>query len=219
MKVLALDKMWNPHSWITKNDAITLEAKGLVIDHIGEDLITYRGGENAMTHQQSELMTASIIVIDGESEAKRFRTPSLTNSSLFQRDRFVCGYCAGLFSHLDLTRDHIKPVSKGGTDVWMNVVTSCKACNNLKGDLMPGSPLPHGMLSPQGTRTMDPIYIPYVPCRAEAMIMRERVIKADQMAFLLSRIANKDRSRIYKDLAPKHIKPEDGNVIPAQHVG
>lgn len=205
MKVLALDKSWNPHSWVTKNDAITLEAKGLVIDHIGEDLITYHGGENAITHRQSELMTASIIVIAGESKVKKYKTPALTNGSLFQRDRFVCAYCGGLFTSLDLTRDHIKPVSKGGADAWMNVVTSCKACNNLKGDLMPGSALPHGMLSPQGTRTMDPLYLPYVPCRAEGMIMRERTIKADQMAFLLSRIANKEHSRIYKDLAPKFI--------------
>lgn len=205
MKVLALDKSWNPHSWISKDAAITLEAKGLVIDHIGDDLITYRGGENSLTHQQSELMTASIIVIAGESESKRFKSPSLTNSSLFQRDRFICAYCAGLYAPQALTRDHVKPVSKGGADAWMNVVTACKACNNMKGDLLPGSFLPHGMLSPQGTRTMDPIYLPYVPCRAEAMIMRERTIRADQMAFLLSRITNKARSRIYNDLAPKHL--------------
>lgn len=205
MQVLALDKSWTPHSWITRNDAITLEAKGLVLDHIGEDLITYRGGENARTHKQSELMTASIIVIAGTPSVKKYKTPSLTNSSLFQRDRYVCAYCGGLFNAQDLTRDHIKPVSKGGADTWMNTVTSCKACNNLKGDLLPGAHLPHGQLSPQGTRTMDPLYVPYVPCRAEAMIMRNRSIKADQMAFLLERIANKERSRIYQELAPKHL--------------
>jgi hypothetical protein len=203
MLVLALDKNWIPHSWITKNDAITLEAKGLVIDHLGEDLITYRGGENAATHQQSELMTASIIVVDGGTSARRYKTPALTNTALFQRDRFVCAYCVGLFAGLDLTRDHIQPVSKGGADTWMNVVTACKGCNNMKGDLLPGHQLPHGMLSPQGTRTMDPAYVPYVPCHAEAMLMRNRGIKADQMAFLLSRIANKEKSRVYKDLAPK----------------
>jgi 5-methylcytosine-specific restriction endonuclease McrA len=203
MLVLALDKNWIPHSWITKNDAITLEAKGLVIDHLGEDLITYRGGENAVTHQQSELMTASIIVVDGGTSARRYKTPALTNTALFQRDRFVCAYCVGLFAGLDLTRDHIQPVSKGGADTWMNVVTACKGCNNMKGDLLPGHQLPHGMLSPQGTRTMDPVYVPYVPCHAEAMLMRNRGIKADQMAFLLSRIANKEKSRVYKDLAPK----------------
>lgn len=203
MQVLALDKTWTPHSWITRNEAITLEAKGLVIDHIGDDLITYRGGENAMTRRQSELMTASIIVIDGAANAKKFKTPSLTNASLFQRDRYMCAYCGGLFGGHDLTRDHIMPVSKGGSDTWMNVVTACKACNNLKGDLLPGAHLPHGQYSPQGTRTMDPLYVPYTPCRAEAMIMRNRSIKADQMAFLLERIVNKDRSRIYKELAPK----------------
>lgn len=203
MLVLALDKSWTPHSWITKNDAITLEAKGLVIDHLGEDLITYRGGENAETHKQSELMTSSIIVVDGGTSSRRYKTPALTNTALFQRDRFVCAYCVGVFANLDLTRDHIKPVSKGGADTWMNVVTACKACNNMKGDLLPGSQLPHGMLSPQGTRTMDPVYVPYIPCRAEAMLMRNRSIKSDQMAFLLSRIVNKDKSRVYKDLAPK----------------
>lgn len=203
MLVLALDKTWVPHSWISKNDAITLEAKGLVIDHLGDDLITYRGGENSLTHKQSELMTASIIVIDGSPTARTHKTPALTNTALFQRDRFLCAYCGGVFNHLELTRDHVIPVSKGGPDKWMNVVTACKSCNNLKGDLMPGHQLPSGQFSPQGTRTMEPLYLPYVPCRAEAMIMRNRSIKADQMAFLLSRIRDKEKSRVYKDLAPK----------------
>lgn len=203
MHVLALDKNWTPHSWISKNDAITLEAKGLIIEHVGDDLITYRGGENSLTHQQSELMTASIIVVDGAADMRKYKTPALTNTALFQRDRFMCAYCGGLFANLDLTRDHIMPVSKGGADVWMNVVTACKSCNNLKGDLLPGKLLPAGMYSPQGTRSMDPLYVPYIPCRAEAMIMRNRAIKADQMAFLLSRIVNKERSRVYRDFAPK----------------
>ena len=205
MQVLVLDKSWVPHEWITRDEAITREAKGQVLDHLGDDLITYRGGDNSVTKAQSELMTTSIIVIEGESKMKRAKTPGLTNSSLFQRDRYMCAYCSGLFTSQDLTRDHVHPVSKGGADVWMNVVTACKACNNLKGDLLPGQQLPHGQYSPQGTRTMDPLYLPYVPCKAEHMIMRNRAILADQMAFLLGRIANKDRSRVYRDLAPKFI--------------
>jgi 5-methylcytosine-specific restriction endonuclease McrA len=204
-QVLVLDKSWTPHEWITRDEAIMCEAKGQVLDHLGDDLITYRGGDNSVTKSQSELMTASIIVIKGESTVKRVKPSALTNSSLFQRDRYMCAYCSGLFTSHDLTRDHIMPVSKGGPDVWMNVVTACKACNNLKGDLLPGKPLPHGQYSPQGTRTMDPLYLPYIPCKAEAMIMRNRNIQADQMAFLLGRIANKDRSRVYRDLAPKFI--------------
>ena len=204
MQVLTLDKSWVPHSWISKNDAITLEAKGLVLDHLGEELITYRGGENAHTHQQSELVTTSIIVIDGVAN-RRYKTSALTNLALFQRDRYVCAYCGGLFAGHELTRDHIMPVSKGGVDTWMNVVTACKACNNMKGDLLPGQALPHKQLSPQGTRTMDPLYVPYVPCRAEAMIMRNRSIKADQMAFLLERINDKDKSRLYRELAPVYL--------------
>lgn len=205
MQVLVLDKSWVPHEWITRDEAITRVAKGQVLDHISEELITYRGGDNAVTKRQSELMTSSIIVIAGESKMKRPKPIGLTNSSLFQRDRFMCAYCSGLFTSHDLTRDHVMPVSKGGPDTWMNVVTACKPCNNLKGNLAPGQQLPHGQYSPQGTRTMDPLYLPYVPCPAEAMIMRNRAILADQMAFLLDRIANKTRSRLYQDLAPKYI--------------
>lgn len=69
----------------------------------------------------------------------------LSNQNLFLRDNFTCGYCGKSFSPLfvkkgantasnNLTRDHIVPKSKGGKDVWENVVTACIPCNNKKGD-------------------------------------------------------------------------------------
>jgi len=37
----------------------------------------------------------------------------------------------------ELSRDHIRPFSQGGTDVWMNVVTACRRCNNHKASRTP----------------------------------------------------------------------------------
>lgn len=196
--VLALDKNYEPHRWINYDDAIVLEAKSLVLGHIGENVIVYRGGVNAMTGKESVIETNTIIVIDGAPSSKRFREPTLTNAALFQRDRCTCAYCGGTFHAAHLTRDHVHPVSKGGKDKWMNVVTACKPCNSMKGDIMPGQSLPVGVWSPQGTHTMDPLYLPYVPCKAESMILRGRNIRADQMEFLVGRIKNQN-SRILKD--------------------
>ncbi len=50
---------------------------------------------------------------------------------MFARDRHRCQYCG---SERHLTVDHVVPRSKGGTDTWDNLVTSCAPCNRKKGD-------------------------------------------------------------------------------------
>lgn len=58
----------------------------------------------------------------------------LTNPNLFARDVYHCKYCGETGN---LTRDHVIPISRGGTDTWDNVVTACTHCNNKKGDRTP----------------------------------------------------------------------------------
>ena len=36
-----------------------------------------------------------------------------------------------------LTRDHVIPISRGGLNVWQNVVTACSPCNTRKANHMP----------------------------------------------------------------------------------
>ena len=194
--ILTLDKNYTPHRWITKQDAIIHEATDEVLEHLGEDIFVFHGGTNR-DGVESVLVTSSIIVIDGAPNARRYRDPALTNSALFQRDRYVCAYCGGLFRSGELTRDHIHPTSKGGKDVWMNVVTACKKCNALKGDTLPDANLPFKQLGPQGTGKMNPLYVPYVPCKAEHMILKNRTVKFDQTRFLLERVKNRN-SRIFQ---------------------
>ena len=66
------------------------------------------------------------------------RVPALTNEHLFLRDGHRCAYCGRHRRELGqrerLTRDHLVPRSKGGTDRWLNVVTACSSCNHQKND-------------------------------------------------------------------------------------
>jgi 5-methylcytosine-specific restriction endonuclease McrA len=50
------------------------------------------------------------------------------------RDGFVCQYCG---SQMELTIDHMVPVSRGGKSTFENCVTACKDCNNRKSDKLP----------------------------------------------------------------------------------
>jgi 5-methylcytosine-specific restriction endonuclease McrA len=182
--ILQLDVNGQPNKWITWQDAAVYHAKGLVSWELGEVETVIRGGNNRATGQQSVIKTSSIIAVKGEASGKRkHRAPALNNRELFRRDRHMCGYCGGIFTEAKLSRDHIVPRSKGGADVWMNVVTCCARCNQKKDDKM---------LDEVG---MELLYAPYVPSRAEHLILANRNILADQMEFLLSFVDEKSRLR------------------------
>jgi len=71
---------------------------------------------------------------------RRFRR-QVTNTFLFARDRYRCQYCGRKLMDLrpreSLTRDHLVPLSRGGSNGWDNVVTACSPCNTRKGNRMP----------------------------------------------------------------------------------
>jgi 5-methylcytosine-specific restriction endonuclease McrA len=71
---------------------------------------------------------------------RRFRR-QVTNTFLFARDRYRCQYCGRATSDLKpreaLTRDHLIPLSRGGTNDWTNVVTACGPCNTRKANRLP----------------------------------------------------------------------------------
>lgn len=49
-----------------------------------------------------------------------------------------CVYCAAELDFATATLDHVHPVAHGGTGAAGNLVTACRGCNQLKGDLLPG---------------------------------------------------------------------------------
>lgn len=52
---------------------------------------------------------------------------------VFKRDKFTCQYCGRSVPEVILHVDHIVPVSKGGKNDILNLITSCQECNLGKG--------------------------------------------------------------------------------------
>lgn len=188
-KILKLNSAGLPQEWISTDEAVTYYATDMVLFELGTTVITYHGGINRLTQKQSIINANSIIAIKGGFH-KNFnsRTPALTNHALFERDRYTCAYCGGLFKSEKLSRDHIKPKGQGGLDIWMNVVTACRVCNSNK-----------------GCRTVEQarmplLYTPYVPDIYEEFILKQgaKKILADQMEYLLHNV-NK-QSRIHQNV-------------------
>ena len=57
----------------------------------------------------------------------------LTRRNLMLRDQHQCQYCARRPTTRELNVDHVVPRSRGGSDSWENLVTSCRSCNLKKG--------------------------------------------------------------------------------------
>lgn len=54
---------------------------------------------------------------------------------VMKRDAFTCQYCGKSAPDVILHIDHIKPVSKGGNNGMLNLVTSCQSCNLGKSNI------------------------------------------------------------------------------------
>jgi HNH endonuclease len=177
--ILTLDMHGVPHRWVDWQVACFYYAKNLVAWAMGDNTFTFYGGISRATGVRSSITANSIIAIKGKAMAAKGFTliPPLSNRELFQRDRHICAYCGGEFVSLRLTRDHITPLSRGGHDIWMNVVTACRACNSIKRNR-----------TPEQAR-LELLYLPYVPNKAEYLILTNRRILADQMEFLVRHVS------------------------------
>jgi 5-methylcytosine-specific restriction endonuclease McrA len=66
-----------------------------------------------------------------------FLRPICSRKNIILRDANICQYCTQEFAADDLTMDHVIPRAKGGEKSWKNIVASCKACNQKKGNRTP----------------------------------------------------------------------------------
>lgn len=173
--ILSLDIHGNPQDWVTLQDAVTYQTKDQVAWYLGENFFTLHGGKSRISGQISEVTTPSIIAVRCDSGKVKFnhKIPTLTNRALFRRDRNICAYCGNHFHADVLTRDHIVPRCQRGQDIWTNVATACVRCNQHKDGRTPEQ------------AHMQLLYVPYVPSKAEHLILMNRNILKDQMDFLM----------------------------------
>jgi len=175
-QVLRTDVSGMPLEWVGYQDAVRLYHLEQVAYTCGTLLYRVHGGINARTGQRSVIEVNSIIATYGRNHAltklRDCYAPPLNNPALFKRDSQLCLYCGEPFRPCDLSRDHVTPIIQGGMDVWNNVVTACRRCNNHKAGRTPEQ------------AGMELLAVPFVPTHAEYIYLQGRRVLADQMEFL-----------------------------------
>ena len=181
-RMLSLDAHGRILDWMHWQDAVCLYVRGAVAWTMGEPCLTVHGGTCRQTGLQSTIVLHPIVAARSHAHPRALDpSPALTNTALFARDASMCMYCGKEYGRHSLTRDHVQPISKGGRDTWENVVSACFHCNSRKGGRTPqqaGMPL---------------LAVPFRPSWVEHLILSNRHILADQMAFLKHHLPKRAR--------------------------
>lgn len=194
-EVLRTDLAGMPLEWIDYRVAATLYHTDQVAYSCGSPLYRVHGGYNAISGLRSVIEVNSIVATRGDTRiVERNRghyTPPLNNSTLFKRDANLCMYCGHRHPKSELTRDHVTPMSRGGGDVWTNVVAACRRCNNHKGGRTPEQ------------AGMQLLAVPFTPTYAEYIYLKGRRVLIDQMEYLLAHFPRSSplHARLRGDLA------------------
>lgn len=194
-QVLRTDVAGMPLEWISYKDAGRLYHLEQVAYACGTAIYTLHGGINASTGNRSFIEVNSIIATHGDGPGmcnKRYDyKPPLNNQTLFRRDGNVCMYCGHQHLKIALSRDHITPISQGGADIWENVITACRRCNNHKAGRTPSQ------------ANMQLLAIPFAPTYAEYIYLKGRKVLADQMEYLLAHFPRRSplHARLCDELA------------------
>lgn len=148
LQTLILNQHYRPHEVIDWRDATTrLFATSPKI----EVLVQY---DEVIAHVSlrsfPELRKALRQVIGTDAESIDMKVPAVavlrrklsnmksgvkfSKINVCLRDDFKCQYCGDKLPMSQLNYDHVVPRSKGGKTVWDNIVMSCYACNDKKGN-------------------------------------------------------------------------------------
>jgi 5-methylcytosine-specific restriction endonuclease McrA len=145
--VLVLNKSWIAVQIATARRAISLIYQGLarVID-VHDEYKTYNfeswcdlsaaETEEVVQSVSFKIKIPEIIVLTMYNDLPR-REVILSRKNIFERDKNTCQYCSKKCSREDLTIDHVIPRSRGGKNMWDNLVIACYPCNTRKSNRLP----------------------------------------------------------------------------------
>ncbi|MGD2135748.1 MAG: HNH endonuclease [Gemmatimonadales bacterium] len=168
MRCLTLNASFEPLTLVPVRRALRL-----VID--GKAEIVEADGRRVVRSARLSVPRPAVIRLRRFIHVPRKFRRQVTNTFLFARDGYRCQFCGRGERELGfrecLTRDHLVPLSRGGTNDWGNVVTACSTCNTRKGNRLPtesGMPLltlpvePHFVHLTWAVRKLTPIQEKYI---------------------------------------------------------
>lgn len=120
--VLMLNASYEPIRVISFERAVTLMVQGRA------DVVEAVEGRTVRS-PSSEWEWPSVIRLREYVKIPFERNIALNKRNVLNRDNFECAYCE---ERRATTVDHIHPKSRGGKHEWMNVIASCRKCNNDK---------------------------------------------------------------------------------------
>lgn len=171
-RILRLNRAGIPMNWLTREEAVTLLVKNQVVWSMGATQVPIYGGFSD-SGEQTIIEIPTIIATQGSSAHQNLQqVPTVSNRLLFRRDANICLYCGESFRSDQLTRDHVIPRSRSGSEEWTNLVSSCRRCNQRKGNRTPEE------------ANMPLLAVPFRPNKMEYLALANHNILADQMEFL-----------------------------------
>lgn len=112
---------------------ITTVRRGFVLVTKGKAEIVKSSDENPIVAGYKTFVRPVIIrLLKYISHFRKSIRPN--RNRIYKRDGNQCVYCG---STKNLTLDHILPKSRGGSNSWTNLVTSCQKCNLKKANKTP----------------------------------------------------------------------------------
>lgn len=73
----------------------------------------------------------------GDFGYERAQARARFSGDIFARDEFCCVYCGAGVDSVELTIDHVVPLSRGGANDPENLATACRSSNRAKGARTP----------------------------------------------------------------------------------
>lgn len=143
--VLVLNKHWKAVHIETVRDAIVKAFCGnakILHEFVLYDIEEWLEFEVAdgdlciMSAHQRKVKLPTIIVLTEYADIPTFEV-KLTRRNIMIRDGFICQYTGVRLKSSVATIDHVIPKSRGGRNIWENVVTSHPDVNRRKSDRTP----------------------------------------------------------------------------------
>jgi len=125
MRVLALSSTYEPTGTIHWKKAVGLVFlnKAIVLEEYPEEI-----------RSVNFKMKIPAVIAMKAGKHRKINSVRFSRKNIWLRDEGKCQYCQRDVKIDDFTLDHVEPKFAGGVTSWENVVVSCYACNQKKGE-------------------------------------------------------------------------------------